>query len=181
MDELARGWPRERTPPRSDGGVMVMGREWKQRGLLLLLVLSSVFLHAQSRPLSGTAILSRGPYSDRGLSFISANAIPYEAGLYLFEAGEAVVYFPGQPLVFSESWEETSCRNRRLSLLSVDDAEQIYAVEDSGRQIFFHFRKVSEEIHCPFIETFLSRFSYFMTVSRDPDRLALPAVLQWAD
>jgi hypothetical protein len=149
--------------------------------LLFTLLLAAAAASAQDadrRPPEGVAILARGSYSRRGLSFISTNVIPYRAGEYRFDRGDVTVFFPEQEVLLSELWSTGSCGGRSLMSRDVDGG-RVYLVSDGGRQIFFRFRGTDAEIECPFITMFLNRFAYFSGVSDDPDRLSLPAVVEF--
>lgn len=46
------------------------------------------------RPEAGVALLARGPFTAKGLPFISTNVISYRGGIYLFDKGEVTIFFP---------------------------------------------------------------------------------------
>ncbi len=124
------------------------------------------------------AILARGAYSRRGLSFISTNVIPYRAGEYRFDLGDVTVLFPEQEVLLSDLWSGTSCGDLGLMTRDVEGG-RVYIANEGERQIFFHFRGTEADMECPFIAMFLNRFAYFSGVSDDPDRLSLPAVVEF--
>jgi hypothetical protein len=132
------------------------------------------------RPEAGVALLARGPFTAKGLPFISTNVISYRGGTYLFDKGEVTIFFPDREVLLSDAWANASCPMTG-ALLHEGDVGRTYFLDTAEGQSFFLFRGCDEKLECPFIRTFLTRFSYFSSVSREPGRLQLPAVVDFGE
>ncbi|ADK82789.1 hypothetical protein [Sediminispirochaeta smaragdinae] len=130
------------------------------------------------RPEAGVALLARGPFTAKGLPFISTNVISYRGGIYLFDKGEVTIFFPDREVLLSDAWANASCPMAG-ALLHEGDVGRTYLLDTAEGQTFFLFRDCDEKLECSFMRTFLTRFAYFSSVSRDPGRLQLPAVVDF--
>ncbi|WP_020614066.1 hypothetical protein [Sediminispirochaeta bajacaliforniensis] len=130
------------------------------------------------RPDAGVALLARGPFTAKGLPFISTNVISYRGGVYLFDKGEVTIFFPDREVLLSDAWANASCPMTG-ALLHEGDVGRTYLLDTAEGETFFLFRDCDEKLECSFMRTFLTRFAYFSSVSRDPGRLELPAVVDF--
>lgn len=123
-------------------------------------------------------VLLRGPLVKKGIPFLYPNALPVFYGEYTYRKEKILVYFTEKEIVRSDSWQPFECPERTLYRLEREEKLLLYFRNENGWSVFF---SLPEKIKtpCRFINTFLDRFLYFRSISRDRNIATFPAVLEF--
>ena len=124
------------------------------------------------------AILIKGPVAERGIRFLSANAVSYEFAEYEFREHLISVYLSREidlPLPLTKKVE---CGVYVLQRFSSEDGIIAYFSSDEGWTVFIEF-PVEFDDFCLFFEQFLKRFQYFRQITDFPEITQFPAVLDF--
>ena len=141
--------------------------------ILTVLLLLPGFSSSAAQEVS---VLQKGPIFRKGIPFLPPNALPVFYGVYSFRDSEIIVYFSESLIPRAEDWEEIPCQGGTLLQLP---GREIFIFPDTIEtewSIFIVFKESISDI-CPFVNTFLRRFQYFLGITRDRSIPPFPAVL----
>lgn len=123
------------------------------------------------------SILQQGPEQRKGLPFFLPNAIPHFKGVYNFRGSKVQVFYTESAMLRRPEWAPVECGDSRV--FTVRDQSHdiyIYPMEGDRRTFFFLFDPERQDV-CGFIDPFLSRFRYFLGITRDRMVPPFPAVV----
>lgn len=180
-------WTNRATSPRVlrlNRGVGAVLRRARGPVLILGLTLLAPALFAAET----TEILATGPDLKKGIPYLSANVLAYFLVTYQPPTAAAPgspsraairVLYSGTTVVPASSWKPSPCATSHL--LVVDEQPSVLFFSDGeesehGWSLFFVF-PAGYEKPCSFAATFVTRFRYFLGITRNSALSSFPAVL----
>lgn len=166
--------------------MLISPETWRKVSRLNRLLLPKIALYAGiffvlCRPVlaaENVAILIRGPVAEKGIRFLSANAVSYEFAEYEFRDHLISVYLSREidlPLPLTRKVE---CSVYAIQRFSSENGIIAYFSSDDGWTVFIEFPAEFNDV-CLFFEQFLKRFQYFMQITDFPGITQFPAVLDF--
>ena len=120
----------------------------------------------------------KGPVAERGIRFLSANAVSYDFAEYEFREHQISVYLSRENDLPLPLTKKVECGVYELHRFSSEDGIIVFYSNDDGWTVFIEFPVEFDDV-CPFSEQFLKRFQYFMQITDFPDITQFPAVLDF--
>jgi len=121
-------------------------------------------------------VLVSGPTADKGLPFLSANAIEYYRGLYELPSQNVRVYYTRRAIVPLSSWKPASCGDYELLTFRADPedfpdirADDGFDMVPGGPLVAFYegkdyslfFSYGGAVLSCAFVNEFIRKFLFF--------------------
>jgi hypothetical protein len=151
------------------------------RLLLLRIALYAGMFFALCRPVlsdENVAILIKGPVAERGIRFLSANAVSYDFAEYEFREHLISIYLSRETDLPLPLAKKVDCGVYVLQQFSIDDGIIVFFSGNDGLTVFIEFPEEFDDV-CLFSEQFLKRFQYFMQITDFPEITQFPAVLEF--
>lgn len=142
--------------------------------VLTILLFSGFYLYGEER----IVFLSRGPLSDKGITFIAPNADSFQYAVYEIDENKILVYAPDKDVSFKQNgWVKDSCSRYPLIVLEYEVYNVYFYM---GEQIFILVPKELEYIRCTFIEAYIPLLKGFLK-TRKTEAYPFPAVIIFQD
>jgi len=166
---------------------------------VLFLAAGAAAQSSGARAAKSSGLLVRGPFSERGLPFFGANAIPVLRGEYLVgakaedaasavgaasaegsasSAGPTTVWYTREGVVLSSAWQAIpGSANASLRLLAQPEGEVLY-VRGEGYSLFVRAPKADAAARS-FALALNRRFAVFFNSASSDAELSFPAVVEY--
>ena len=174
---------------------------------MLLIVFAPVAAAAQSRPgtsaagdaapaaagapasaaeeTARVAILDRGPKLVRGIRYLDPNALSVWEAVYRLGDRSFDISYTREPIVPSAAWQTLSCGSRPLMRIpepadpaAADPGSEALLYRDPAGWSLFFSSPQGMDGQCAFIQSFIQRFLYFMSISASVYDHPFPAIVR---